>query len=683
MSFEKFALAVHAQFAKMSAHELFITAPWGTKIDAFDQFVQRDILWEHYLNSFPAGTNEVFRVRRENDCGNCSNFVRGIGGAVAVIDGKIVTVWDVKNIPEPYSTVAKSMGDFLRSQKLMSVYRRDQRTFGAAQTKQPLEDGKSITWHHFHGRLADRHFTKTPGADMGEVNGSTQVFGRGMKEIKIEAIDTILELIADKEAPLYRGAEYKDRLLAYKELLKGYAALSTKVERNIYVFTKYKEQAARMGNSSMGTLMFDLSEGKETDEAVRLFEHIMSSGNFNRPKPVISKKQAEALLKAIADQGLEPSLERRFATLADMSVNNVLWVNGAARKLMKGGLSEKLLGAVKTSDAPIKSAKDITLDDFMAHVVPNAADMAVYLRNAQQGNFVSLTTAVHPDAPLLFRWDNSFAWSYDGNITDSVRERVKKAGGNVEGKLRFSVAWFNPDDLDIHVTVPGGDTINFRHRRAGGGHLDVDANGMDGPRPDPVENVAFAEVRDGEYGVRIHQYNKRTNDNPGFVFEYQDATGNAVQLKYDHMLGDSNSVQIGTFTIKNGEVVAFKKGDAKLVNSATSVEKWGVKTEAWTTVQTLMFSPNFWDENRVGNQHLIFALENCKNPEPTRGIYNEFLSVGMDKHRKGFEVLGAKTKCEPTDNQISGVGFSSTRKDKVLVRVVTKQGGQTVYNLSF
>ena len=33
---------------------------------------------------------------------------------------------------------------------------------------------------------------------------------------------------------------------------------------------------------------------------------------------------------------------------------------------------------------------------------------------------------------------------------------VKRAGGNVTGKLRVSLSWFNHDDLDLHVVMAHG-----------------------------------------------------------------------------------------------------------------------------------------------------------------------------------------------------------------------------------
>jgi hypothetical protein len=75
-------------------------------------------------------------------------------------------------------------------------------------------------------------------------------------------------------------------------------------------------------------------------------------------------------------------------------------------------------------------------------------------------------------------------------------------------------------------------------------------------------------------------------------------------------------------------------------------------------------------------------LEGCHNNEPARGIYNEFLHSSLERHRKVFEVLGDKTKCQPGHKQLSGVGFSSTRGDTMVVRVAG-QNINKLYNVRF
>ena len=108
----------------------------------------------------------------------------------------------------------------------------------------------------------------------------------------------------------------------------------------------------------------------------------------------------------------------------------------------------------------------------------------------------------------------------------------------------------------------------------------------------------------------------------------------------------------------------------------------GYQTEQFIKVNTVMYSPNHWDGQAVGNKHWFFVLDGCRNDEPTRGIYNEYLKGELDKHRKVFEVLGSKTMCQPTDDQLSGLGFSSTRGDSVIVQVTTAKQ-QSTYNLQF
>ena len=81
-----------------------------------------------------------------------------------------------------------------------------------------------------------------------------------------------------------------------------------------------------------------------------------------------------------------------------------------------------------------------------------------------------------------------------------------------------------------------------------------------------------------------------------------------------------------------------------------------------------MLSPNYWS-NQIGNKHFIFALENCKNDESVRPFFNEFLNQDLEKHRKVFEIMGSKLKVSPAENQISGVGFSETQRNSVIVQV--------------
>jgi hypothetical protein len=82
-----------------------------------------------------------------------------------------------------------------------------------------------------------------------------------------------------------------------------------------------------------------------------------------------------------------------------------------------------------------------------------------------------------------------------------------------------------------------------------------------------------------------------------------------------------------------------------------------------------MLSPNYWDDFKVGNKHYFFMLEGCRNDGGARGFYNEFLRSDLDQHRKVFEIVGSKVRTEEERDQLSGLGFSSTQKNHITVRV--------------
>lgn len=73
--------------------------------------------------------------------------------------------------------------------------------------------------------------------------------------------------------------------------------------------------------------------------------------------------------------------------------------------------------------------------------------------------------------------------------------------------------------------------------------------------------------------------------------------------------------------------------------------------------------------NKTGNKHYFFMLDGCSNPDAVRGFYNEFLSEELRPHRKVFEALSSSMKCIPAKEQLSGLGFSSTIRNELFVKI--------------
>jgi hypothetical protein len=443
----------------------------------------------------------------------------------------------------------------------------------------------------------------------------------------------------------------------------------------LFIWENINDKYARFNSTVIATLIQDITDGKDLDYAVRGFEGKVAPTTYKRPTSVISPRMVEDAMKTLRELDLENAIARRFANISDVSVNNVLFVDNSVKGLMKDGIEGILMAEATSTVAKQKDAVDISIDDFMESIMPKTTSIDLVLNNSQMGNFVSLTAPVHDDVNSLFQWDNNFAWSYMGNITDSIKEKVKKAGGNVNARMRVSLSWFNLDDLDIHVHEPDGNHIYYGNKE---NRLDVDMN-IYNPVRDAVENVSWNNnLMDGTYKVYVNNYTKREASNHGFVLEVE-FEGAISQFAYDRPV--SGDVRALKLIVKNGILIDII-AESGISSSMASKEKWNVKTNVPTKVATIMKSPNYWDDNASGNKHWFFILDGCLNDEPTRGIYNEFLRPNLIQHRKVFEVLGEKTKCPVVDKQLSGVGFSSTRKDQVTL-VCKGPKMQQTYNVKF
>lgn len=663
--FHAFATLVHQRFAQLSNHELFVV---GEDNRAFEK---------HYLDSFPAGTNPVYKTNTEHDCTCCKQFIRNLGNVVAIVDGQIQTVWDITGAPAPYDTVAAAMAEFVRSNAITDVFRSSERKYGAEESKQLLEGGTVKKWNHFHGAVASRHFSTAVGTNQGAYRSATQVFKRGLDELAAGAFDSVLDLIDSKA--LYRGEEHLRSIKDFQKLQTQYKKLKTPAAREAFLWANAMAPASRFRNTVIGTLLVDLSAGVDLEQAVRSFETKVAPINYKRPTALITPGMVKDAVAKLKELDLEAAIERRFAKISDVRVNNVLWVDNTVQGKMKGGVESVLMAAAKAVGKPA-AAQAIGIDDFMSKILPTATAMSLFVKNTHMPNFVSLTAPVHADSGKLFKWGNDFAWAYSGNITDSIKEKVKKAGGNVtNAALRVSLAWSNYDDLDLHCTTPNGLHYYFGYKD---GVLDVDMNGPSNHSRTPVENMSFASqmLKDGNYTFWVNQFNKRETTDLGFEVEIEN--GGEVHHFVHQADLKSGDAKLFTITIKSGVIAGLKVDGDGLIGGSFSQEKWGVKTETFVKVDTLMHSPNHWDDNAVGNKHWFFVLDGCKSNDPTRGIFNEFLRADLDQHRKVFEVLGDKTKCPPSDEQLSGLGFSSTRGDTVTVQVQSANATKT-FNVTF
>jgi hypothetical protein len=662
MEFSKLKVAVAKQFEKMQKHTMFRSR------------VAKDDLWATYLSSFPAGTNELYRKRTEHDCSCCKQFIRAVGNAVAVIDGKLVSVWDVTVAEPGYQVVADALSKLSKAQAIDVPFLHYEESAGTDKNFEQAVDGV-VTWNHFFVNIKKDYVEKKSKIDtrLGEERASHDVLLRSLEEISDDAIGTVLELIAQRS--LYRGDENKFVLDEFRKLKRDFQKLKTAGEKDVFAWAASKgapASVARIRNTSIGTLLVNLSESMELDAAVSAFEAMVAPANYKRPTALITKAMIEKAKAKLSELGLTSALERRYAALADITINNVLFADRTTRASLGGDVFDDLASKVSTNTKSLEKVEEVPIDRFIVDILPKADSIEVMFENSHASNLVSLIAPADPTAGLMFKWPNRFSWSYNGEMADSIKERVKKAGGSVVGDLCCRLAWHNHDDLDFWMIEPSGHEIYFGNRGGtspSGGTLDVDMNAGYGATREPVENIFYAnraKMREGVYTLRVHQFAKRESNNAGFEVEI-DYLGTVLSFAHPKAVPDRQTVIVAEF------MYSHKEG-FKIVKSLPSTQAvrttWGIQSQTFHKVKAMMLSPNFWDEKVVGNKHYFFMLDGCQNDGTARGFFNEFLKSELDPHRKVFEIVGSKMKAAASgDEQLSGLGFSSTQKNTLLCRV--------------
>lgn len=645
--------------------------------------VDKDEMWNLYLDSFGPGTNILFRKRREYDCSCCRHFVKSIGAAVTIKDGTIHTIWEFDAGSEEFQKVCDALDAFIKGNAISDIFVSKFKRVGTDHDFEEI-NGRSHKWTHMFLDLPDNWVNrgcKTNESIQGEYRDTKNVFKRSLDEISMEAVDTVLELINSNT--LYKGEEWKTQLVEFKKYKRIYEKLPDS-QKDLFAWEKSAEAGpviGRIRNHSIGTLLINVSEDMDLDTAVKKYEQIVAPSNYKRPKAIFTKKMLEDAKKTITELGYMDSLQRRFANLNDITVNNVLFSNKSAARRMVG--ADDIFGQmekdVAVSPKKFSKVEEISAQDFIDKVLPTAKEIEAFVENKHEKNFVSMIAPVNPDAKTMFKWNNGLSWAYSGNITDSdMKQNVKAAGGNVDGVLRFSIMWNegqnDNSDLDAHCKEPDGNEIFFGNCRKPsmsrcGGQLDIDiTHPMEQMVGKPsVENITWADMsrmKPGIYKFFVNQYAARGSK--GFKAEIE-FNGEIFAFEYNSPV--SGNVQVAEVTLdKNGNFSIKEKLSGS--SSISSREIWGVNTNQFVPVSVISYSPNYFDEqDGIGHRHLFFFLKDCVNNESPNGYYNEFLKSDLEKHKRVFEALGAKCHVEDADDQLSGIGFSMTKRTELVVKV--------------
>ena len=667
-NFVKFKLELQKHFDEMQREVTHL----------FEVNVDKDELWNTYLDSFPAGTNEIFRERREHDCSCCRQFIKNIGSAVVIKNNQIHTIWELKLGDTTYQPVCDALDAFVKAHTVTDIYTTKFPKIGTDFNFEEI-NGKSHQWNHFFLELPSKFVNRTSRSNeevKGQFRDTRNVFKRSLDEITMEALNTILELINSNT--LYKGEEWKAALTEFKKYKKEYDKLTSDLEKELYAWEKSVTVGMAIGrirNHSIGTLLVNVSEGMDLDTAVKKYEQIVAPTNYKRSKPIYTKAMLEKAQKQIVELGYMDSLPRRYATLDDITVNDILFSNKDSAKRISGAndIFGELAKNVRGGNAKkFSKVEEVTINSFINDILPTANEVELYLENKHLSNLVSLIAPQNIDSKSMFKWGNNFSWAYSGNLTDSsMRNRVKAAGGNVTGDLRFSLQWNESGeddcDLDAHCKTPCTE-IYYSHKvdRNTNGKLDVDI--INPGRNIAVENIAWVDrntMKNGKYLFFVHQFSGSVKN--GFRAEIE-FDGQIYSFDYPHSMRSGEDVNVAEVTYEDGKFTIKEL----LPSNVSSKEVLNIKTNDFVPVSVICYSPNYWEnvKNKTGHKHVFFMLKNCINDENPSGMFNEFLVQDLYEHRKVMEALSSKMRVEDSDDQLSGVGFATDKRAEVIVKVI-------------
>lgn len=687
---------IQAQFDKMCA---------SNKL--FRVKISGDEIWELYLNSFSSEFDPIFRdpSSSTHNCNHCRNFIRRYGNIVAIIDNKIVSMFDVE-ADEEYSASMQAMNSKIVSSQVEEVFfetfnelnslpyescKKDNNVFrlgieknSKIYTKEEVEkygkvvEGKVYSFNHFHLNVPSIFVDKSGKSVesiMGSFRDAKNVFQRAMETISLDTLELVRDLI--NQGSLLDGPTHIHKVEAMIKFKRQYDDLKSSEKDNWCWVTSYNNNYAKFKNELVGVLCTELAEGKELNEACIAWNKRVDPANYMKTTAPITKKQIEEAKRFVEENGYVESFDRRSATLDDIKAAEILHLSSNDGKIKSVSIFDNIKPtSTRHKRSEFKEVEEVSIEKFMKDILPSCTSVEAFLSNSNEGDLVTLTTAKNKDSKPIFKWGNNFSWTYKGNLAgkSQIKEAVKSRGGKIDAQVRVSIHFPDTtDDYDLHCIEPTSNHIYYSNRRnmhSSSGMLDLDAQGIDGKFPPEkrVENLTYSDISkipNGVYNLYVNNYSSR-GIHTAFDIEIE-ILGEVTTLR-SHKTHD-NKISIGTLTVKNKQV-EFTPISCDVIDSVSiSKETWGLNTNEFHKVNLVCLSPNHWGENNVGNKHYFFMLEGCKCPEKIRSFHNENLLPEVAAHRKVLEVLGNTSQIECGPNQLSGLGFNATVKNELIVKL--------------
>lgn len=635
-------------------------------------------------------------------CNSCSNWFSRYANIVTIDeDLNIVTLFD--NVTDDfYAEAAKALSETIKESGIYTTFVETYQNLNSLPYEQCKKSQESFllgvpanhkmydastdgngyinkrgvfTFNHLHLDLPTYYVDQSNesiASIIGAYDAKYQVFSRMINEINLDTLELVRDLI--NQGSLLNAESYKSQLQYMIDVYnsKPENANNTWIHSTV---APMPVALAKFKNTLMGVLCTELAEGLDLQQACLNWNKRADPANYMKAKAPFTARQLKDAEEFVVSNGYSQSFDRKIAALDDIYTSEILHMNSEGQFsniTVFSGL--KPTKKSQHSRAKIDNIEDVVIDKFMKDILPNCTSVELLLENHFNNNMVTLTTAKQKESKNMFKWDNNFSWTFNGNLAgkSEIKDAVQSHGGKTNGVLRFSIMWAegNGDnsDLDAHCLLPSARRISYKGKldNVTKGNLDIDIQNpnshiQNGKKV--VENITFPSLslmKNGDYKFDVHQYSARNSQ--GFKAEIE-FDGQTHLYEYVGAVRGHNDVA----------VVTVKDGQMSIRHIMTPIasfggEIWGLDVDEFHKVNLVCNSPNHWGDNAIGNKHYLFMLDGCKNPNSVRSFHNENLNNELRDYRKVLEVLGAKTMIEPGNSGLNGVGFNATVRDSVTLR---------------
>ncbi|XZN14453.1 hypothetical protein ACSW9O_15410 (plasmid) [Clostridium perfringens] len=639
-------------------------------------------LWETYLNAIP----EEDGARQHYNCNACKHFITRYG-SIAIVnkDGSVTSaLWNPSVAPKFFMNAAKALKKEVENKPVESILLVDDRVLGIPKTGE---------WTHISAELPARYRainknrTKTANQVLADKKEEARLLSIAINDFDFEIIQAAIDMLESDS--LYRGERFLPMIGWFKNVKEGLKSITNSIRRKnliIVLAANAPEGFARIKNTVVGELLYDLKDGLSTRDIIARFNSKMNPSNYMRSQSDPSVNDIAEAEKVIESLGLASSLERRYLRIEEIPEEEIMWKYKSTKTkdsmvttqapLTSSGVFRGVLNKVeKTSTSKGRNdipATTMTWEKFKRTILPKADTIEAKIDN--QDKLMALVTAANPEAENILQWSNPVSWYYHGGIDSEIKRRVEAEGGRYENnEIRCSLIWNSYTDLDIHCYTPNGREIYFGNKRADNGYLDIDMNACGKDSITPVENIRWQyNAPNGRYKFFVHNYEDRNNGDNPFKVELQ------IKDKVFTFEGNADRRYRETvfeFDYYNGEVTMLSEN-----KSFSTAESWNLDNNQFVKVNVITKSPNLWGDNNLeqfGN-HTFFILDGCKDTSEGkgRGFFNEMLISDLRPIRKTLEAFTSMTPIEGLEDVTAcGLGFSNNGNWNLILRVRTKDGG--------